>query len=88
MAILLIQYFCIPLFFKSYPEIDQPQSAGKESLLCNVSVSFSSKSKAANLFPKHILKSKPHEKSIHIRKKLFYHEVLKNYLCNVLCVIF
>ena len=51
-------------------------------MLC---VSFLSKSKAANVFPKHILKSKAHDQSIQARKKLFCYAILKNYLCNVLC---
>ena len=48
-------------------------------------VSFSSKPKATNVFPKHILKSKSCDKSIKARKKLFCHLVIKNYLCKVLC---
>ena len=56
---------------------DQPQSTGEESphmilivtcaMLC---VSFSSKSKTINVFPKHILKSKAHEQSNQAIKKL------------------
>ena len=46
-------------------------------------VSFSSKSKAINVFPKHILKSKARDQSIHASKKLFCHAIVKNYLCNV-----
>ena len=48
-------------------------------------VSFSSKSETTNVFPKHILKSKAHDKSIQIRKNLFCHLIVKNYLCNGLC---
>ena len=48
-------------------------------------VSFSSKSKATNVFPKHILKSKARDQSVQARKKLFCHVILKNYLRNVLC---
>ena len=48
-------------------------------------ISFSSKSKATNVFPKHILKSKARDKSIQVRKKLLCHVIVKNYLCNVLC---
>ena len=54
--------------------------------LCSVLCKFlSSKSKATNVFPKHILKSRARDKSIQARKKLFYHVTVKNYLCNVLC---
>ena len=48
-------------------------------------VSFPSKSKAINVFPEHILKSKARDKSIQARKKLFCHVIVRNYLCNVLC---
>ena len=48
-------------------------------------VSFSSKSKATNVFPKHILKSKARDQSFHARKKLFCHVTVKNYLRNVSC---
>ena len=47
-------------------------------------VSFSSKSKATNVFSKHILKSKACDKSVQARNKLFCHVIVKNYLCNVL----
>ena len=47
----------------------------------------SSKSKATNVFPKHILKSKVRGKSIQARKKLFCHVIVKDYLCNVLIKI-
>ena len=46
-------------------------------------VSFSSKSKAINVFPKYILKSKARDQSIQASKKLFCHVIVKNYLCNV-----
>ena len=46
-------------------------------------VSFSSESKAINVFPEHILKSKAHDKSIPARKNLFCHVIVKNYLWNV-----
>ena len=70
---------------------DQPQSATEESLLTSditvtcvtLCVSFSSKSKAINGFPKHILKWKTRDQSIQTRKKLFCHVIVKNYLCNV-----
>ena len=48
-------------------------------------VSFSTKSKAVNVFPKNILKSKARNKSLQARKKLFCHVIVNNYLCNVLC---
>ena len=47
-------------------------------------VNFSSKSKATNVSPKHILKSKARDKLIQARKKLFCHVIVKNYLCYVL----
>ena len=46
-------------------------------------VSFSSKQKAINVFPKHILKSKARDQSIQASKRLFCHVIVKNYLCNV-----
>ena len=49
-------------------------------MLC---VSFSSRSEAIIVFPKHILKSKTRGQSIQANKKLFYHMVVKNYLSNV-----
>ena len=45
---------------------------------------FLSKSKATNVFPKHILKSEACDKSVQARKKLFCHVIVKNYLWNVL----
>ena len=45
-------------------------------------VSFSSKSKATNVFRKHTLKSKARDQPIQARKKLFCHMIIKNYLCN------
>ena len=50
----------------------------KCAMLC---VSFLSKSKAINVFPKHILKSKARDLSIQARKSC--HVIVKNYLCNV-----
>ena len=47
-------------------------------------VCFSLKSKATNVFSKHILKSKTRDKSVQARKKLFFHVIVKNYLCKVL----
>ena len=96
---LLMQYFClhdILPFSKSYPEIESTwpttKCRGRKSfgmwyyivtcaVLCG---SFSSKSKAIYDFPKHILKLKARGQSIQATKKLFYHVIVKNYLCNVL----
>ena len=50
------------------------------SYLCN---NFSSQSKAINVFPKDILKSKACDQSIQARKKLFCHMIVKNYLCSM-----
>ena len=52
------------------------------SALC---VTFSSKLKAINIFPKHILKSKARDRdqSNQVRKKLFCHVIVKNYLSNI-----
>ena len=47
-------------------------------------VIFSVKSKATNVFPKYILKSKARNKSIQVMKKLYCHLTVNNYLCNVL----
>ena len=86
-----MQYFClhgILPFSKWYPvnESTWPTTKcwGRKSfdtwyykvtwaMLC---VSFSSKSKAINVFPKR-------DQSIQARKKLFCHVIVKNYLCNV-----
>ena len=85
----LMQYFClhgIRPFSKLYPEIESstwPTATcrGKKSFeLC---VSFLSKSKAINVFPKHILKSKARDQSIQAKKKLFCHVIVRNYLCNL-----
>ena len=46
-------------------------------------VSFSSKSKAINVFPKYILKSKACDQSNEARKKLFCSVIVNNYLSNV-----
>ena len=51
-------------------------------MLC---VSFSSKFKATNIILKHILKFKAHDQSIQARKKLFFHLIVNNYLCNIFC---
>ena len=51
-------------------------------MLC---ISFSSKSKATNIFPKNILKSKARDQSFQARKKLFCHVIVKKYLCKVSC---
>ena len=82
-------------FFKSYPKIEStwPLAECRErksfetwyytvtcKMLC---ASFSSKSKAINVFPKHILKSKARDQSFQTTKKLFCHVIVRNYLCNV-----
>ena len=94
----LMQCFClhnILPFSKSYPEIESTwptvKCKGRKSfdtcyyiVICaTLCVSFSSKLKAINVFPKHILKSKARDQSIQARKKLFCHVIVKNYLCNV-----
>ena len=94
----LMQYFClhgILSFSKSYPEIESTwpttKCRGRKSLdtwyyivTCATPCgSFSSKSKAINVFPKHILKSKARDQSIQASKRLFCHVIVKNYLCNV-----
>ena len=48
-------------------------------------VSFSSKSEATDVFPKHILNSQALYQSIQACKKLFCHVIEENYLCHVLC---
>ena len=51
------------------PEIDQPQS---NIVICaTLCVNFSSKLKATNVFPKHILKLKARDKLFQARKTLF-----------------
>ena len=82
-------------FSRSYPEIESTWPTGKCrgrkcfdtwyyivtcAILC---VTFSSKSKAINVFPKQILKSKARDQSIQARKKLFFRVIVKNCLCNV-----
>ena len=94
----LIQYFClhgILPFSKSYPEIESTwptaKCRGRKSFdtwyyivtCATLCVHFSLKSKAINIFPKHILKLKACDQSIQARKKLFCHVIVKNYLCNV-----
>ena len=51
------------------------------AMLC---LSFWSKSKAINVFPKHILKSKACDQSNQARKKLICCMIVKNYLSNIL----
>ena len=82
-------------FSKSYPEIESTwptaKCRGRKSFdtwcyivtCATLCVSFSSKSKAINVFPKHILKSKARDQSTQASKKLFCHVIVKNYLCNV-----
>ena len=47
-------------------------------------VSFSVKSKGANVFQKYILKSEARDKSIQAKKEPYCHVTVKNHLCNVL----
>ena len=49
-------------------------------MLC---VNFSSKPKAINGFPKHILKSKARDQLTQARKKLICHMIVENYFSNV-----
>ena len=92
-----MQFFClhgILPFSKSYPEIESiwrtAKCRGRKSFetsyyivtCATLCVSLSSKSKAINVFPKHILKFKARDQSIQARKKLFCHVIIKNYLCN------
>ena len=102
-AMFLMQHFClhgILPFSKSYTENKNtwPNTKCRErkcfdpwyyivtcATLC---VSFSSKSKAINIFPKQILKSKTRDQSTQKRKELFFHVIVKNYLCNVLWKFF
>ena len=90
-------------FSKSYPEIKSTRPTtkcrGRNSFdtwyyivtLCKfcvmLCVSFSLKSKAINVFPKHILKSKAGDQSNHARNKLFCQVMVKKYLSNVLLKI-
>ena len=95
-----MQYFClrgILPFSKSYPESDSPwptaKCKGRKSFgtwyyivtCATLCVSFSSKPKAINVFPKHILKLKARDQSIQTKKKLFCHVIVKKYLSNVPC---
>ena len=93
-----MQYFWlhgILPFSKSYREIESTWSTAKcrarkffdtwyYIVTCaTLCVSFLSKSEAINVFPKYVLKSNARDLAIQARKKLFCHEVVKNYLCNV-----
>ena len=83
------------IFSKSYPEIESTWSTAKCSgrkyfdtwyyiVTCAMHcVSFSSKSKAINVFPKHFLNSKAHDQSNQARKKLICCVIVKNYLSNI-----
>ena len=89
----LFQYFYLNgiLSFSKISYITTAKCKGRMSfdtwyyvvLYATLCVSFSSKSKATNVFPKHILKSKARYQSIQARKNLFCHVIVKNYLCNV-----
>ena len=96
-AIFLMQYFCLHgmlPFSKSYLEIESTwptaKCRGRKSfdtwcytVICaTLCVSFSLKLEAINVFPKRILESKARDQPIEVSKKLFYHVIVKNYLCN------
>ena len=95
-AMFLMQYFClirhasvfqiIPWNWKHLTnlKVQEKKVFWHLIVICATHcVSFSSKSKAINVFLKHILKSKTRNQSIQARKKLFCHVIVKNYLCNV-----
>ena len=79
-------------FSKSYREIESTWPIAKcreiksfdkwyYIVICErLCVSFSSEMKAINVFPKHILKLKAHDKSIQARKKLFCQAIVKNFV--------
>ena len=90
-------FFRLPNHILNPKTLDKTQSAGQESLLTRditlvicaiLYVSFSSNSKASNVFPKPILEPKACDESIQISNTLFCHVIVKNYLCNVLCKLF
>ena len=58
------------------------------SYLATFCASFSSKSKATNVFPKYILKEKAQDQSKKARKKLFCCVIRKHCWCNVLYKFF
>ena len=82
-------------FSKSYPEIESiwPNATcrGRKSFdtwyyivtCATLCVRFLPRSKALNVFPKHILKLKARDQSICARNKLFCHLIVNNYLCNI-----
>ena len=93
-----MQFFClhgILPFYKWYPEIESSWTTakcrGRKSFItllyivtcATLCVCFSSKPKAINAFPKHILKTKTRNQSVQRRKKSFCHVIVRNYLCNV-----
>ena len=89
---ILTAMFRFPIHTLKFEAPDQPQSTGDRksfdtwyySVTCATPcVSFSSKTKAINVFLKHILKSKARDQSNQARKKLFCHVIVKNYLSNV-----
>ena len=94
-----MQYFCLHSilpFSKLYPEIESTWATTKCSkrrsfdmwyyiVTCaTICVSFSSKSKAINVFPKHISEIKSMWPINSSKKKLFCHVIVKNYMCNIL----
>ena len=64
--------------------VEEKSSDTDMVIYATLCLNFSSKSKAANVFPKHILKPKARDQSIQARKKLSCHVIVKKYLCNVL----
>ena len=94
----MIHYFCLHGIFpfsKSYPEIGNTCSTAKcrrrksfeawyyIGICVTLCLSFLSKSKAINVFPKDILKLKERDQSIQAKNELFCHVLVKIYLCNV-----
>ena len=55
------------------------------AICATLCVRLLSKSKAINIFPKYILKSKAHDQSVQVTKKFFCRMIVDNYLCNI-CV--
>ena len=89
-------FHCSVPVSKSYPEIEstwptancrgrKPFETWYYIVTCaTLCISFSSKSKAINVFPKQYRRSKARDQSIQASKKMFCQVIVKNYLCNVL----
>ena len=84
--------FRLPNHTLKLKALNQPQKGrGRKSFgtwyyivtCATLCLSFWSKSKAINVFPKHILKSKACDQSNQARKKLICHVIVKNYSSNV-----